>query len=419
MPAVIGPVLLIVSAVLAATAVAYGTEPLWASYPHGLGVILWCRRLQWPLVVVAVAASLGVIGVVAGGRRRAWWLAGVVPVAALLAHRFVTGPGLAFAAVDDPPTVSAAGAAFLRDDDWVVGVVANGEACAYPYAVLFHRPVIVRADPGGRRRTAVFWSAYANCATAVSVDWDVRGRDLEVVSFPVNAVLAYDRRLGQFVNGVTGRTPGGGVPVGFGRAVATVKTTWAAWRAGHPRTVVVGPADAGWTASPAGPVPPRWRVPGEAGLPDTRLVCVVGNALVMPSDRVGRRPWNGSAGPTPVLVVRGADGAARAFDRSVPGDLVPRFAVASDPSRPAVAWVDADVGATWSAEGALVAGPAELKGARLAAVPVVDDLYRGVERYWCPGLHEVTDGEVAAGVASGPAANVERRTSSVQRRKRK
>ncbi len=398
------PVLLIVAAVAAGCGLAYGTAAQWAGLSsHGMDVILWSRRLQWPLAAVALALGLWLVALIVSGRRRAWWGVGLVPVLALFTHRFVTGPGLAFAAADDPPVVPAAGAAgFLRDGDWVVGLSADGAACAYPYAVLFHRPVVVRPAPGGRR-VVLLWSAYANRAVAAWAEWDTHGRDLEVVSFPADGVLVYNERLGQFLNGVTGRTPTGAVPTGFGRPIETVKTTWGRWRADHPRTVVVAPADDRWRTSPTGPVLPAYRVPGESGLPDARPVCVVtgsGPAAVA-SDRVTDRPLNLTAGAMPVLVVRGADGRVRAFDRSLPGDLVPRFAAGPGPSGGA-AWVDADTGSSWSAAGAVVAGPADMRGVRLTPVPVDDGLYLGVMRYWYPDLHVVDGAEAAAGIAVPP-----------------
>ncbi len=45
-------------------------------------------------------------------------------------------PRDAFPVFHNPPMVPASQAAGLRDDDWVIGVTVNGQAKAYPVAVM-------------------------------------------------------------------------------------------------------------------------------------------------------------------------------------------------------------------------------------------------------------------------------------------
>ena len=53
---------------------------------------------------------------------------------------------------------------------------------------------------------------------------------------PANSLVVYDRRLGQFISGVTGRLLTGGAVVGFSNPINTTKTSWADWKAAHPDT---------------------------------------------------------------------------------------------------------------------------------------------------------------------------------------
>lgn len=387
------PLSLLFVAVAAGVGLAYGTaSPLAGWGPHGLALLLGCRRMQWPLAVGAVLPCLALVVVVATGRRRAWWLLGLAPVLALFGHRFVTGPAATFVVLDDPPMATTP---FLHDDDWVVGIDHGGTRVAYPFAVLYHAPVVVRAE--GDRRVVLFWSAGANRAVAETADWDLRGRDLDVVSFPAGSVLAYDARLGQFVVGATGRTPAGDVPEGFHDPVPTVKTTWGRWRSAHPDTAVVAPPDERWRTSPSSPVAPA--AVRHATL--TGAACVVTGPVpvAVPSAEVTGRPLNLPAG---TLLVRVGDG-VRAFDRTLPGGRVPRFAAApTDPAHRAAAWVDDATGSEWSTGGAVVAGPKETAGVRLAAVPAEDDVYLGPMSYWYPGLRVEPAAEVAGDVATTP-----------------
>src|SRR5437763_1197041 len=84
-----------------AAVAAYGTSASWAQYPHGLDLILWSRRLEWPLVTIAILLCLGLIALVIAGKRRAWWLIGLGPILALFAHRFVTDPAGAFSILEN------------------------------------------------------------------------------------------------------------------------------------------------------------------------------------------------------------------------------------------------------------------------------------------------------------------------------
>src|SRR5215204_4712925 len=101
---------------------AYGTHPAWAQFPNGLEFILVARRLQWPMVALALILCLVLLALVISGRRRAWWLIGLGPVLALFVHRFARDPVNQFACVENPPFVLASEAKHLADNDWVVAL---------------------------------------------------------------------------------------------------------------------------------------------------------------------------------------------------------------------------------------------------------------------------------------------------------
>ena len=55
------PLTLMILAILASAGVAYGTNPNWLCWwpAHGLDVILWTRRIEWPLMIVAILLCIG------------------------------------------------------------------------------------------------------------------------------------------------------------------------------------------------------------------------------------------------------------------------------------------------------------------------------------------------------------------------
>ena len=132
------------------------------AYPHGLEIILWSRRLQWPLVSVSLIACILLIALAISGRRRAWWLVGLAPVLALFAHRFALGPAAGRTNIAENPAFVSADQAKILDEDWIVGLTFGDDHFAYPYAALFSTPIVIQADH--EKRMMLIWSAYANRA---------------------------------------------------------------------------------------------------------------------------------------------------------------------------------------------------------------------------------------------------------------
>lgn len=400
------PLILIILAAGAAAVLAYGTDPVWAQFNHGIDFIIWSRRLQWPLIATAMLLCLALLVLVISGKRRSWWLVALLPILALFVHRFVSGPARMVEVVEDPPFVDASQATFLQDEDYVVGIRFGDSAYAFPYSVLFNAPAVVQNDR--ERRMLIMWSPFANRAAVYNVTRELRARDLEIVSSPANALLLYNSRLGQFINGITGLTPRGEKPAGFREVIAVAKVPWGKWREESPESRVMMPLDMKWRTAPNRPVLPRYPMPrSRPELSDHRMICLVATTqpIAVPSEAVTGTPLNLS-GKTPVLLFREAStGIVRAFDRHLDEDLSPRFSEASDPKHAEVMLADADTNTEWSAGGAAVEGPKETHGKKLTAVPVEGELYWGVMKFWYPDLMLV-DADALAAAAAPPEQRV-------------
>lgn len=379
------PVIILTLATLSAGVMAYGTHADWAQFEHGLSLVMLARRLQWPLVALSLILCIALIALVISGMRRAWWLVGLAPVLTLFVHRFSAGPGAGFAVYEDATFVAAADARFVGNDDHVVGLQFQDDWYAYPYATLYRHPVVAHADHD--KRMMLMWSPMANRAMAVGIARDLRARDLDIVSMPAGALLLYNTRIGQFINGLTARTTDGQNPFGFRNAIPTTKTTWAAWRAAHPETVVLAAPGGGSGGGPPVPLAPPLTIPPvhptvPAGTP-IAIVATTQPAAVLPED-LNANPINLTAGDASVFVFRDPAGVSRAFDRHVESDLTPRFRTARGEGRKGAAFIDNYTDTAWSIAGVALDG--ELKGRRLTPVPIEEGLTWGVMKHWYPAL---------------------------------
>ena len=149
------------------------------------------------------------------------------------------GPGKdGIPALTDPTFVSADAAGFLSSDDRVLGIELNGQAKAYPIAVLnWHE--LVNDVVGG---TPVLVSYCPLCGSGMVFDASVSG---ERLLFGVSGrlynsdVLFYDRKTDGLwsqlqMEAVTGPLTGTQLTLLAGR-----HTTWSAWRREHPQTLVL------------------------------------------------------------------------------------------------------------------------------------------------------------------------------------
>jgi hypothetical protein len=394
------PLLLLVVAVLTAGVVAYGTNAVWAQFPHGIEAIIWSRRLEWPLVTLCLILCLVLLGLIVSGKRRAWWLIGLGPVLALFVHRFVTDPGGGMTVADNPNFVAASDAGFVGDQDYVVGLQFGDGAFAYPYATLFEDPVVIQSEH--EKRMILMWSPFANRAVAQAIGRDIKARDLEIVSMPANALLLYNRSNGQFMNGLKGQLPGGQKPTGFGAPLVVSTMIWRQWRELNPQTKVMK-VDVRTPRS--GQPPPREPIlpinpmpPAILDYPANNSIILVGTTqpAAVKSDQIGPEPLRLQVDGEPAFIFREAPAMpVKAFSCYLKKqELFPRFRLDREHKYKGAMFVDSDTQSGWSAAGQWVGGLKEyrklLQGTRLTAVPVQDHLYWGVMKFWYPDLKLVT-----------------------------
>ena len=388
LPGVLLPIFLILLAAGAAAIMAFGSNPDLAQYPHGLEILLLARRYQWPLVAFSILCCLILLFLVISNKRRAWWLIALGPITALFVYRFSINPNNFFSIADNPPMLSADEVTFVRDDDWVVGVQFEGVSYAFPYSSIYSAPVVIQSDR--EKRMILLWSPFANVARAFAIDREIKSREMDIVAMPANALLLYNTRDGQFINGITGLTMKGTRPDDFKTELATTKTTWKRWRAAHPDSKVMVATGRLAHNPPAAPVLPLYPLPkSQDDIPrDKRIVLIDSpDPIAVPIEAITTKPLNVMAGKTPVLVFReSASGELRAFDRRIDEDLMPRFEENHDRNRKQAVFVDSDTNTGWSVDGVAVDGDKDRKGKKLKRLDVQEDVYWGVMKVWYPGL---------------------------------
>lgn len=379
---------LIILATAAAAVVAYGANPDLARFgSDGVNFIMHVRRLQGPLVLISLVPCVVLIVLVILNKRRAWWLLGLAPVLALFAHRFALSEHRFFsvAEVTSDAMLRVEEVSFLRDDDWVIGIVRDGQAYAYPYSAMYATPAVVHTDRADR--WLLIWSPFANLSRAWQVDRAVRGRDLEIVSMPANATLVYNRRLGEFINGITGQNQNHETPPELREAITSQRMTWSAWRSRFPDTRVMPPMGRSSRQLPAAPVKQLYAIP-PGFEPRDRLVAMIPatQPAAIEMGEIRTLPLNISISGLPVVVFRDPDsGEVRAFDRRIDGDLSPKFNLNSTAGRRA--WlVDSDTNSGWDARGVAVDGPCAKSKTRLRSIPIEPDVYWGSLKFWMPDL---------------------------------
>ena len=399
----------VVLATVSAAVMAYGTDSYWARFSHGMGLILFSHRMHWVLAAVAIVFSLLTMGMIIASQRRVWWLLVLLPTFLLFIHRFINNPSREFKVLENPTAVKPFEATTIKDEDWVVGVQFGNASYAYPYAVLYHAPVIIQENRD--QRLILMWSVYANYASAYKIDRDVHRSELAVASMPANSLLLYNGRGGQFVSAVSGLTPEGEKPRGFHNRVSTYRMPWKNWRTLHPETYVVPPTE----SSPTGPLLPnqpmaidyvKESVVNSTPLPENiknkgdETNAAIASAKSGPAkiayvpttkpiaidlETLGKDPANYTSPSSLYLLVYRdpKTGLLKAYDRRLK-DQNHTFRKKNDAKRPTVFMEDQETLTVWSAEGKAVDG--KLKGEQLRSIAIEENLYWNVMKQWMPEL---------------------------------
>jgi hypothetical protein len=130
--------------------------------------------------------------------------------------------------------------ATLRDDDLVIGIVAGGEARAYPVNLMWEPVNEVLNDTLGGRPITATWCPIAHSAVVYDGARVEDRLELGAVGLRNGVFILYDRKTRSWWSQVAGTAVQG--PLAGERLVklASTVTTWAAWRREHPQTSVWG-----------------------------------------------------------------------------------------------------------------------------------------------------------------------------------
>ncbi len=396
---VILPIFLIVVAILAAGAVAYGMSPHWGQYSFGLELITFIRHFQWPLVGLSVVACLALLALIVSGKRRAWWLIGLAPVLAIISVYLYKNPLRGFMVYSEPKFVAADQATGLKDDDWVLGAVLAGKPFAYPFGYIYTTPLLIHTEHD--KRMLLIWNPFANHATARLMSQEVQPRDLSLVSMPANAVIAYNSKYNQFINGISGLTIGGDKPTGFGPTLEIAKLTWKEWRARHPGTQVMQPPPNFQPGMKHAPLAPTFPMPPQSifasvASPETRITLIATTRPVaVISEKISERPIN--IGSPDALVVMFRDPRTKhpvAFARRIEDLDLHLRANPSPRIRPSVFMVDDESKSGWNVDGKAIDGTMAQEQRKLMPLPVIEGCYWGVMKQWMPDL-QIIDPDLA------------------------
>lgn len=141
-------------------------------------------------------------------------------------------------ALSNPKLVAPDSVSFLEPGDRVVGITLNGEARAYPVAILNWHEIV--NDEIDSRHFAITYCPL--CGTAVAFDSTIEGSTTEfgVSGLLYNSdVLLYDRDTESLWSQILGQAVAGPRVGQFLTAIPISHTSWRDWRNDHPDTLVL------------------------------------------------------------------------------------------------------------------------------------------------------------------------------------
>lgn len=141
-------------------------------------------------------------------------------------------------ALSNPKLVESDSAGYLEPEDRVVGITLNGEARAYPVAILNWHEIV--NDEIDDRHFAITYCPL--CGTAVAFDSTIEGSTTEfgVSGLLYNSdVLLYDRDTESLWSQILGQAVAGPRVGQSLTAIPISHTSWRDWRNDHPDTLVL------------------------------------------------------------------------------------------------------------------------------------------------------------------------------------
>jgi thiol-disulfide isomerase/thioredoxin len=276
-------------------------------------------------------------------------------------------------ALDDPEHRRGPSATHMRDDDTVLGVVASGQARAYPWWILKNYHVV--NDRIGE--TPVVVSLCEQCSGGAAFRGEHAGRVLHMDTPGVynGTIILQDRETGTFWAPFSGRALEGPLAGQRLDRLPLLITHWDDWLTRHPETDVIWARPSLRSGHGSWYAPGKWGIVSEMGatletwdsrLPENTLVYGVedGNGKAYPLTTVEAHQGvvNDEVGKTPVVVVARGGLEVVGFERR----LGSRLLTFRPSPLPEAVMVDSDTGSLWSLEGEAIRGP--LRGARLKAL---------------------------------------------------
>ena len=312
----------------------------------------------------------------------------VVPNGSPLTERAAAAGGQAsrmpYTAVQQPEFVAAADAAFLQDDDIVLGVTSGGVAKAYAAGDLAQHGAVSDVVPDGP--ISVTWCGV--CNTGLVFRAEVKGRRLH---FQYDRMVGAnevqkDAETGSSWQQATGEAIDGPLKGTRLTLFPVARTTWGEWRRRFPHTTVLKPlpgyADlvAGLSrrikdvtrTRPAGA--PNGALALDTRLPARETVAGLeagGESVAYPFSALrAARVVNDRVGGLPVVIVhQPSSDTTTAFDSRAKGKVLTFEAANAEAS----SVTDRETRSTWNAYGLCVDGP--LKGAQLKQVILVPQFW--------------------------------------------
>lgn len=287
-------------------------------------------------------------------------------------------------AIHEPDFVTAAEAAFLEDDDILLGVASRTVAKAYPAADLTQHGAVSDTVPGGP--ISVTWCGV--CNTGLVFRAEVKGRRLH---FQYDRMVGAnevqkDVETGSSWQQATGEAIDGPLKGTRLTLFPAVRTTWGEWRRRFPHTLVLKPLPGyaermpsrsarikdGTRNAPEGS--PRGALVVDARLPPRETVAgleVGRDSVAFPFSALrAARVVNDRVGGLPVVVVhQPRSDTTTAFDARARGRTLQFEAGNEDAS----ALIDVQTRSTWNAYGLALEGP--LKGTQLSQVILIPQFW--------------------------------------------